>query len=106
MENQPDGHNTIEETLRIAGERMRGLRVNKNISQEDAAKKAGVSLRTLSSLEKDGRSTLETFIRILRALGEPEPLNALVAEPQVSPMALLHSSSSAPKRARKKTVQP
>jgi transcriptional regulator with XRE-family HTH domain len=91
---------TTEELLKSLGERIRKLRLSKDLLREDVAKKAGVSLRTLGSLEKNGRGTIETLLRVLRALGEPAPLNSVVATTPISPMALLRIGPD-PKRARR-----
>ena len=92
---------TTEELLEALAVRLRSVRLARNLLREDVAKKAGVSLRTLGSLEKSGRGTVKTLLRVLRALGEPAPLNSVVAAPQVSPMALLRSGPD-PKRARRR----
>jgi len=96
---------TTEELLGSLAERIRKLRLSKDLLREDVAKKAGVSLRTLSSLEKSGRGTIETLLRVLRALGEPAPLNSVVAATPISPMALLRTGPD-PKRARRRRQLP
>jgi transcriptional regulator with XRE-family HTH domain len=96
---------TTEELLGSLGERIRKLRLSKDLLREDVAKKSGVSLRTLASLEKNGRGTVETLLRVLRALGEPAPLNSVVANMPVSPMAILRTGPE-PKRARRRHQLP
>jgi transcriptional regulator with XRE-family HTH domain len=95
---------TLEELIRAVASRVRALRVSRNISQQDTAKKAGVSLRTLRRLENQGLSTLETLVRVLRALEVPDPLAALLPAPQLSPMALLHAGAHPPQRARRRSA--
>jgi transcriptional regulator with XRE-family HTH domain len=102
-ENAP--HRTVEELLQGIGGNLRALRVNSQLSQEETAAKAGVSLRTLGTLENEGRSTVETLLRVLRALGVSEPLGSLVPPVRVSPMALLRSATP-PQRVRKRRSQP
>ena len=104
MDNPISTTNTLEELIHGVAERVRSLRVARNVSQEDTARKAGVSLRTLRRLENQGLSTLETFVRVLRALDVTDPLSALLPEPQVSPMALLHAGAHPPQRARRKSA--
>ena len=92
---------TAEELLQTLAGNIRALRINQGLSQQEAAAKAGLSLRTLVNLEDDGRSTVETLLRVLRALGVAEPLSSLVPEVRVSPMTLLRSAGEAPQRVRK-----
>jgi transcriptional regulator with XRE-family HTH domain len=101
MIDQSEIHQTVEELQASLGERVHAYRVSKDIGQVEAARKAGVSLRTMKYLENGGRTTLETLVRVLRALDAPDPLASLVPTPQVSPMALLRSSSP-PQRASRK----
>jgi transcriptional regulator with XRE-family HTH domain len=96
---------TAEELLQALAGNIRALRINQGLSQQEAAAKAGLSLRTLVNLEDDGRSTVETLLRVLRALGVAEPLSALVPEVRVSPMTLLRSAGAAPQRVRKRRME-
>lgn len=84
---------------------VRALRINQGLSQQEAALKAGLSLRTLVNLEDHGRSTVETLLRVLRAVGVAEPLNSLVPEVRVSPMTLLRSAGEKPQRVRKRRAE-
>ena len=57
--------------------RIKKHRLAQNKTQEEFALMTGLSVRTVKNLEKDGRCTLDTFIRCLMALGvirELEPL--------------------------------
>lgn len=92
---------TTLDLLRELGERLRLYRVDKNLTQAETASKAGVGERTLRNLEQGNGGTVETLLRVLRAIDAPDPLGALAPKPQVSPMALLRSSS-APRRASRK----
>lgn len=71
------------------GDRLRQERLNRNISQEALAKRAGVSIGTLRNAEAGTGSSMTTFIRLLRALELTHRLSAVLPEPEVSPMQLL-----------------
>jgi len=73
------------------GHRLRQLRLARNLDQRTVADKAGISLRALGKLENGQGSTLETFLRTLRALDYVKGIEALAPEPTVSPLALLTS---------------
>lgn len=96
---------TAEEMLQALAGNVRALRINQGLSQQEAALKAGLSLRTLVNLEDHGRSTVETLLRVLRAVGVAEPLNSLVPEVRVSPMTLLRSAGEKPQRVRKRRAE-
>ena len=60
---------TTEDTF---GTTLRALRVGALLSQEDLAKAAGLSNRTISQLENDHRQPSQiTLQRLARALGVP-----------------------------------
>jgi transcriptional regulator with XRE-family HTH domain len=73
------------------GERLRALRLNRNLAQREIAAKAGVSLRSVINLEGGKGSTIETLVRVLNAMDAAGTLEMLAPKPQVSPLALLHS---------------
>lgn len=74
------------------GHRVRQLRLSRNLDQRTVAGKAGISLRALSKLENGQGSTLETFLRTLRALDYVKGIEVLAPQPTVSPLALLKSA--------------
>jgi transcriptional regulator with XRE-family HTH domain len=82
------------------GERVRRLRIDRNLSQAELAGKAGVSLKTLRNLEQGAGSSVETLLRTLKALGVADVLEALAPAPVVSPLALLKGSAP-PRRVRR-----
>jgi len=92
-----DSISNIQEDL---GHRMRQLRLSRNLDQRTVAEKAGVSLRALSKLENGHGSTLETLLRVLRALDYVKGIEMLAPEPTVNPLALLKTSKS-PQRVRR-----
>ena len=70
------------------GGRMQRTRLNRNITQPDLARRAGISRRALQKLEAGESTTVSTFIRALRALGEIGQLDALLPAPGYSPVQL------------------
>ena len=75
--------------LEELGDRLRRQRLNRNISQAALAARAGVSLGTLRNAEAGAGSSLATLIRLLRALGMLHRLEAVLPEPEPSPLQLL-----------------
>lgn len=70
--------NQIERAL---GARIERLRLARNWTQSQLAERAGVSVRTMGRLEKGAGATLDTFIRVLRALELQDALQSLLPDP-------------------------
>jgi transcriptional regulator with XRE-family HTH domain len=91
---------TSRELQQQLGVSVRALRLHKNLTQRELADKAGVSLRALASLENGKGSSLETFVRGLKALDAASAIESLAPQASFSPMALLKTPTP-PRRARK-----
>jgi len=70
------------------GRRLRRLRLNRNVTQHDLARKAGVSRSAVQSIERGDDSTLGSLLRLLRALDALDQLDALLPDPGISPLQL------------------
>ena len=72
--------------LEQIGRRLRRERLNANLTQQELAHQVGLALKTVSNAE-DGRNvSLETLIRMLRGLGRLDALDAMLADPALSPI--------------------
>lgn len=69
------------------GNRIRALRLRKNVTQSELAEATTLSLNTIKSLDS-GRGKLSTLIAVLRALGALDHLNSFIPEPSISPLQL------------------
>lgn len=57
------------ELIKAAGERIRGLRIARGMSQQELGERAGVSQSTISNLERGKQATpIYVLIRVARAL--------------------------------------
>ena len=74
--------------LMLLGSRFQRERLNRNLTQAELAKRAGIGMRTVRYLEAGQPTTVETLIRILRALDKLDALDALLPEPGSSPLQL------------------
>lgn len=90
---------TDEAILDELGERLRRERLNRNLTRENLAERAGVSVKTIHNLETGGGPSLTTVIRVMRGLGLVERLDALVPKPSLSPMELLKLEGNRRQRA-------
>jgi len=85
-----DSQMTDEAVLKLIGERLAGLRLARNLTQQQLAEQAGLGLRTVQRLELGAAATqLSGFVRVCRVHGLVEHLDTLIPEPAVSPMAQL-----------------
>ncbi len=75
--------------LKELGGRVARHRLNKNLTQEELARQAGIGSATLKRIEHGSASTqLGNFINILRALGLYQNLELLVPDVPPSPVQL------------------
>lgn len=91
---------TPDELQATLGERLKRLRLNRNLDQRATAEKAGISERALRNLESGKGSTVETLLRTLKALDYLQGIDMLAPETSVNPLDLLRQSK-APQRVRR-----
>lgn len=91
---------TDAEVLAEVGERLRGYRLQQNLTIEDLARKAGVGSRTLRRAEEAGNSNLATVVQVLRALGRLDALDAFLPAPLISPIQMARLRGRVRQRAR------
>nr|WP_320050022.1 helix-turn-helix transcriptional regulator [uncultured Desulfuromonas sp.] len=97
---------TDSATLQEIGKRLAELRISLNLTQSQLAANAGIGKRTLERVESGEPTQTTTLIRILRALGQLEPLDALLPETQIRPMQILLNSNRKRKRASSSKHKP
>jgi len=86
--------------LQEMGERLARTRLERNLTQANLAKSAGISKRTLERLESGAASTqLTTFIRVCRALGLLQRFDTFIPMPLASPVEQLKLRGRKRKRA-------
>ena len=81
------------------GQRLARLRLDQNLSQDDLAREAGVSKRTLHRMEHGHSAQMTNWVRVLRALGALENLEQFLPAPAPSPMQLLRLQGKLRRRA-------
>ena len=86
--------------------RLERIRLSRNMTQAQLAREAGVSLRTIGRFEKGQGASLDTFIRIMTALGIQQNLESLLPDPTIRPMERVSMGSGERKRARPKAKKP
>ncbi len=71
------------------GDRINRQRLNRNITQAALASHAGVARTVVQRIEGGQGCTLENLIRILRALGLLDQMDAFLPVPEISPLQLV-----------------
>ena len=59
------------------------IRLSINITQSQLARDAGVAVKTIYRMEKGGNISIDTFIRLLIAIGIQQNLEVLLPDPSV-----------------------
>ena len=67
-------------------ERIEEIRLSRNISQAALAKEAGVSRSTMTRLANGQGISVDSFVRVMQALGLADHLAALLPNPKVRPV--------------------
>ena len=80
------------------GHRLRALRLQKNITQQQLAEITTLSLNTIKSLES-GHGKLSSLIAVLRELGVLEQLDYFIPETSISPLQLARMQGKLRQRA-------
>ena len=76
------------------GQQLRLLRLRQNIDQRQLASQAGVALNVVKRLEAGRGATLKSLIRVLRALGRTDWLNALAPVVSISPLQMAKTKAT------------
>lgn len=82
----------LESTPRLLqkiGESIKGKRLQKSLSQEELSVASGVSLASITRLERGkGNTSLANLLAILKALGVAGELQSIFGPPEISPTLL------------------
>jgi len=93
-------HRTIEQIEALIGEKLRTYRLDRNVTQEIVASKAGISRGSLVRLENGQNSSLKAFICVLKALQIEDWFETLAPVTAINPLLLVENQPR--QRARKK----
>lgn len=80
---------TDTEVLQEVGARLRALRRTRRLSQIEAARRSGISRRTLYAAEHGENATVLTLIRLLRTYGRLGALDTFLAPADISPIDVI-----------------
>lgn len=83
------------------GKRVKEIRLDKNLTQQELAKMSGISLFTVAQIERGKPVSLAMLIPVLRELRLIDNLELLLPQREISPVELLKAKGKVPKRAKR-----
>lgn len=86
--------------MRDLGARLAKVRLSRNLTQAWLAQEAGASLPSIKRLEAGRNSSLDTFIRVLRALNLGDRVLDILPNPKVRPVERVRHKGHERRRAR------
>ena len=82
------------------GRRLARIRLARNVTQKTLSEEAGIGLRTLRRVEAGQSPTLDSFLRIVIALGLADDLLSAIPSHDIRPIERVDARRSERKRAR------
>ena len=86
------------------GEKLKAIRLKRNITQQSLAEAASISLSSVKKVENGEIGSFDTLLRILRTLGMLESISQLFEEEHLSPSEYYEMVNKAKKQTRKRAV--
>lgn len=86
------------------GEKLKAIRLKRNITQQSLAEVASISLSSVKKVENGEIGSFDTLLRILRTLGMLESISQLFEEEHLSPSEYYEMVNKAKKQTRKRAV--
>ena len=83
-------------------QRIEAIRLSRNITQAMLAEEAGLSRSTVARIADGNNVSLDSFIRVLQALGLSDHLEALLPDPEIRPVEQVKFRGAQRRRARAK----
>lgn len=96
------GTKRTAEVLVQLGHRIKRTRIQQEYSQVALSERAGVGTATLQRMEAGRGGTLESFTKVLRGLGRLDAFDAVLPEPEISPLQLAKRRGRRRERVRKR----
>lgn len=94
---------TLPELEAALGERLKRLRLSRDLDQRTLAARAGISEKALRNLEGGHGSSLRTLLSVIRALGRQEWLSTIAPVATINPLHLTQAATPR-QRARRRTT--
>lgn len=96
---------TPEEIEASIGEKLRALRLSRDLDQVGLAARAGVSVSALRGLEAGNGSTLRTLVRVARALGREDWFASIAPVATINPLTMLRHAQPRQRAGRRTPIK-
>jgi DNA-binding XRE family transcriptional regulator len=97
---------SADEIALVLAQRLKNLRVQKEIAQADMAQRMGVSRSTLNTLENTGKGSVTSWIKLVQCLGQEAQLQPLF-KPLITSIADMQKQQQpARRRVTRKHLRP
>ncbi len=77
----------------LLGENIKKYRLQKGLHQQTLSKQAGISVSALKNLENGGGASVKTLIRVVRALGREDWIEAVTPIVSINPLHMTQDKS-------------
>ena len=94
-----------EDIIRHISAKVKELRLKQNMSQNELAQKAGISLSSMVRAEEGVIKSVDVLLRILRTLGKLEVLQPLIDKEPISPETYFKLTQQQQHPARKRAAK-
>ena len=91
--------------LNEVGKRLKDYRIRCKLTQQELAEKSGVSIFSVTQIERGKAVTLTVFLSVLRVLRLLDNFEIFIPEIGISPIELLKLRGKTPKRIKKSKKQ-
>lgn len=81
------------------GQRLKKIRLNKNLTQKEVAKKTGIDRATISQIENGKPTLLSYFLKLVKLYDKLEDFLDVFYTPDISPMEMYEVMKKKRKRA-------
>lgn len=90
---------TDQAILQELGRRLRRRRLDRNLTQDEVATRAGINRTTVGELERGSSGTLLTLLQVLRAVDALDGIETLLPDTGPSPLELARRQGRVRRRA-------
>ena len=97
-------HISDVQLVKRIGNKLKAVRLKRNITQQSLAEAASISLSSLKKIESGEIGTFDSLLRVLRTLGMLESIATLFEEDQMSPSEYYDMVNKSKKQTRKRAV--
>lgn len=86
--------------LSLAGQKIKQIRLAKQLSQQELSKRSGLSVFSISQIENGSNTSFLSLLALLRAMGKLDMISSFWADEPINPIALADYAKAHPQPKR------